>query len=331
MNHTSIPLDIKGARRFHGHSCPGLATGVRVAEIALREIGPHSTDEEVVCITETDNCAVDAIQYFTGCTFGKGNLIHLDHGKNVFTFIGRLDGKAVRIARRQSDRSDIVLSRLRPLVNSHSRILEIGPGSGGLTIPLADMAQEIVAVEPSAGMRAVLARNLAAAGKNNVHLIPKYIEESLAEIQGPFDLALASYSLYNVESIDAVVQGLIRLSRHVVAVMGTGEQRAWYRDLYCRFRGREPAPPPQVQYFYPVLLEMGIYADVQVFWTSTNYVFDSEEALLDWWMHHFHLPEADRAALWEALLPLTERRDGQIGIYRRSRAALVWIERERNE
>ena len=31
-----------------------------------------------------------------------------------------------------------------------------------------------------------------------------------------------------------------------------------------------------------------------------------------------------------ALLPLTERRDGQIGIYRHSRAALAWIERERN-
>jgi formylmethanofuran dehydrogenase subunit E len=100
MNPTQTSLDIEGARLFHGHSCPGLTMGIRVSEIALREIGPHSADEEVVCITETDHCGVDAIQYFTGCTFGKGNLIHHDYGKNVFIFLRRSDGKAVRISTR---------------------------------------------------------------------------------------------------------------------------------------------------------------------------------------------------------------------------------------
>lgn len=91
-------MDIEGARRFHGHMCPGLAIGIRAAEIALNEVGPHAADEEVIAIVETDMCGVDAIQYLTGCTFGKGNLIHRDHGKSVFTFIRRSDGKAIRIA-----------------------------------------------------------------------------------------------------------------------------------------------------------------------------------------------------------------------------------------
>ncbi|MDI7276557.1 MAG: FmdE family protein [Anaerolineae bacterium] len=95
-----LTLDIEGTRRFHGHWCPGLAIGIRVAEIALREIGPHAEDEEVVAIVETDMCAVDAIQYLTGCTFGKGNLIHRDYGKNAFTFIRRSDGRAIRIVLR---------------------------------------------------------------------------------------------------------------------------------------------------------------------------------------------------------------------------------------
>jgi len=86
--------------RFHGHMCPGLAMGIRAAEVALREIGPHSSDEEVVALVETDMCAVDAIQFLTGCTFGKGNLIHLDHGKNAYTFIRRSDDKAIRVAAR---------------------------------------------------------------------------------------------------------------------------------------------------------------------------------------------------------------------------------------
>ena len=74
--------------------------GIRAAEVALREVGPHSSDEEVVALTETNMCGVDAIQYLTGCTFGKGNLIHLDYGKNAYTFIRRSDGKAVRVSTR---------------------------------------------------------------------------------------------------------------------------------------------------------------------------------------------------------------------------------------
>ena len=87
---------IDEAIRFHGHWCPGLAIGIRASELALREIG-HAFDEEIVGVTETDMCAVDAVQFFTGCTFGKGNLIFKDHGKTAFTFYRRADGKAVRL------------------------------------------------------------------------------------------------------------------------------------------------------------------------------------------------------------------------------------------
>ena len=85
---------------FHGHLCPGLAMGVQAAHIALREIGAHAKDEEVVAVVETDMCGVDAIQFLTGCTFGKGNLIHRDWGKNAFSFFRRSDGRAIRISGR---------------------------------------------------------------------------------------------------------------------------------------------------------------------------------------------------------------------------------------
>lgn len=84
--------------RFHGHSCPGLATGYRVATAAMRALGvnrPH--DEELVCVAETDACGVDAIQLVTGCTAGKGNLVIRDYGKHVFSFFSRESGKAVRV------------------------------------------------------------------------------------------------------------------------------------------------------------------------------------------------------------------------------------------
>ena len=45
---------VERVEAFHGHMCPGLAIGIRAAELALQEIGPHARDEEVVAIVETD-------------------------------------------------------------------------------------------------------------------------------------------------------------------------------------------------------------------------------------------------------------------------------------
>lgn len=81
---------------FHGHRCPGLAIGIRAAELAAREF-PDTPGASLVCITETDMCGVDAIQFLTGCTFGKGNLIHRDYGKMAFSFFDRTNDRGIRL------------------------------------------------------------------------------------------------------------------------------------------------------------------------------------------------------------------------------------------
>ncbi|MGE5301092.1 MAG: FmdE family protein [Acidobacteriota bacterium] len=83
---------------FHGHSCPGLALGYRVSLRALKEFKGRAEDEEIVAIVENNSCAVDAIQAMTGCTFGKGNLIFRDYGKQAYTFLRRPSGKSIRIS-----------------------------------------------------------------------------------------------------------------------------------------------------------------------------------------------------------------------------------------
>lgn len=88
--------DVEQVIAFHGHSCPGLAIGIRAAEYALREFAGTEAGD-LVCVTETDMCGVDGIQFLTGCTFGKGNLLHLDHGKAAFSFYDRSSDKALRL------------------------------------------------------------------------------------------------------------------------------------------------------------------------------------------------------------------------------------------
>ena len=99
---------------FHGHSCPGLVIGIRAAELALQKFA-HVEKEDLVAVVETDMCGVDAIQFLTGCTFGKGNLIHKDYGKMAFSFYDRSKNVGFRAVLRPELSGDIG-SELRGLM-----------------------------------------------------------------------------------------------------------------------------------------------------------------------------------------------------------------------
>jgi len=84
--------------QFHGHECPGVAMGYRMATAAMEKLDSiRAEDEEIVAIVENDACGVDALQCVTGCTFGKGNLIFRDYGKHVFTIYCRSSRSGVRV------------------------------------------------------------------------------------------------------------------------------------------------------------------------------------------------------------------------------------------
>jgi formylmethanofuran dehydrogenase subunit E len=95
MNTYFPPETLERVIEFHGHQCPGLAIGIRASELCLTKLG-HNNDSPLVTVCETDMCGVDAIQFLTGCSVGKGNLLLRDYGKMVFTFFRRKDGKGVR-------------------------------------------------------------------------------------------------------------------------------------------------------------------------------------------------------------------------------------------
>jgi len=86
--------DLKDCIAFHGHLCPGLTIGYLASKIALKKIQwRRAEDEELICVTMSVGCGVDAVQLMTGCTLGKGNLIFQDYGKMVFIFLRRKHDK----------------------------------------------------------------------------------------------------------------------------------------------------------------------------------------------------------------------------------------------
>ncbi len=93
------------AGQLHGHFCPGLAMGVMAATYAMQKIRTFSDGmEDLMAITETNNCFSDGIQFITGCSFGNNALIFKDLGKNAFTLATR-ERKGIRIIVRNDSRN----------------------------------------------------------------------------------------------------------------------------------------------------------------------------------------------------------------------------------
>ena len=223
-----------------------------------------------------------------------------------------------------------VLPYLIENLSPGDRVLEIGPGTGAFTVPLADASADILCLEPSKKMRQNLETKLQKRRLTNIEILPGKVESSLdvIEQQAPFQLTLASFSLYNVREIDQVLKALLICSQRIYILLGTGARTPWYRALIQEFAGEEPISAPQLDLLYPLLLEMGILADVRIIQASQNYLFLNEEDLVEYWQDRLNTPISLRGDLAQALSKLTVQRNGQLGIFSSRPVALVVIERK---
>jgi formylmethanofuran dehydrogenase subunit E len=91
-------------QKFHGHKCPAMPNGLRVAEAAMNKLGVERTGDSFLhTIVELgDNhcatCFADGVQVITGCTFGKGNIEKTHKGKWGLTLIDKRTNRAVRVS-----------------------------------------------------------------------------------------------------------------------------------------------------------------------------------------------------------------------------------------
>src|SRR5487761_1832812 len=100
---------LKEAEIAHGHLCAGQVLGIRMAMLGCARLGlsdPRGRDRKrLVTWIEIDRCATDAIGVVTGCRLGKRALKFRDWGKMAATFIDLADGRAVRIAAKESSKA----------------------------------------------------------------------------------------------------------------------------------------------------------------------------------------------------------------------------------
>lgn len=113
---------------------------------------------------------------------------------------------------------DAVLDVLLSLVRPEETWIDVGAGGGRYTLPIALRAQRVYAVEPSAGMRAVLERSAKESGIDNLEVLAeRWPGESAAPVA---DAAFISHVGYDIEAIGPFLDQLEAHARRLcVAVL----------------------------------------------------------------------------------------------------------------
>jgi SAM-dependent methyltransferase len=177
------------------------------------------------------------------------------------------------------------IAELQEWCGPAARLLDVGAGPGTLAVPLAPQVGWITAVEPAFGMAEVLRDNIAERGIANIDIVQKTWDEvdPRADLQPPYDLTVASYSMGMVDLRESVRKMLAVTTGAVILYWHIGNQ-PWDVEagvLWPLLHGKEHYPIPKSDILLQVLCQMGIYPHVAVQRTPRVYTFASFEAMLD--------------------------------------------------
>jgi SAM-dependent methyltransferase len=184
----------------------------------------------------------------------------------------------------KSEYDDRVKTTIAALgITRDSRVLDIGAGPGTLAIPLAPLVREITAVEPGAGMVAILKDHAAKQGITNITCVQKVWEEVdlSRDLSGPYDIVIASLSL-TMNDIREALHKMDAASCGSVHLFWFVDMPFWermYSDLWEPLHGTPYFSGPKADCLFGVLYQMGIYPDVTMLPLAKEYRFGNREEM----------------------------------------------------
>ncbi len=206
--------------------------------------------------------------------------------------------------------------------------LDIGAGAGRYALPMALHVREVVAVEPSGGMRRALRTGIAEHGITNVRVIAGSWPDALDDLGAlpAADVSLIAHVSYDIEGIGGFLDAMEKASRSRCVAVLTDTSPASAADPFWPLVHGEPRVPlPALPDLVTLLRARGRAPEVEVVERSPR-TFDSVEALTAFVRRQLFIAEGgEKDVHFRAILPqhiayrdggwtLAERPAGSLGI-----------------
>lgn len=178
----------------------------------------------------------------------------------------------------KDDYPEKLLNRIE--LDSNDSVLDIGCGNGVITIPLAQKAIKVTAMDISSKMLEILKKNAKDSGLNNINTCNRRIEDVTEEDVDKHDVVVASRSLNGVSDIGKELEKINNIAKKSVYLTLWGADNRRFEREMAQLLGRESHRHPDYIYVYNILHDLGIYANVEMLESNTrNYYSNVEEAL----------------------------------------------------
>ena len=166
------------------------------------------------------------------------------------------EGVKRKWARPDSSR-EFILSK----IDADSTVLDIGAGTGAWSILMAPRAKHVTAVEPSGSMIKVMRESLLAENIENVSVVQGSWPDVSVE---PHDFSLCSHAMYASADLATCIRRMHACTRRMCCLLMRAPSLNGVRAEAAQHIWGQPLDSPNFTIAYNILLQLGIYANVQM-------------------------------------------------------------------
>ena len=167
------------------------------------------------------------------------------------------------------------------VLDENDVVLDVGCGEGSITIPISKKVKKVIGIDSSTKMLEYLEKRAEDENISNIETILKPIEEIKYEEIGNVDVVVCSRSLNGIMPIEEVLEELDKIAKKYVFITIFGPENKKIEKDFDREIDKQTEDFPDYDYFFNILFNMGIYANVQRFDLNNYREYESIEEAMD--------------------------------------------------
>jgi SAM-dependent methyltransferase len=245
--------------------------------------------------------------------------------RNELSTTGYWDKRATSFNENMTNMQELTKTQLNVLqIKPEYTVLDVGAGTGRLTIPIAKLAKNVTAVEPSKNMFCLLESNIKKENLQNITSVNCSCEEFIADSNvKPHDVVVASFSLFMVDIANALKKLDELATRNVYLFLSAS---TWMSKTLQRIvRGNvDGVNSGDYIYVYNILHDLGILANVEIWDFESNESYNSVDDAVTKFLEIYHTPQNKEPELREHLNQLLVKENGKLWLRTKRKAVMIW-------